>query len=300
MLPDPELNGLNPLTGLLDPTQILACNRIVPLDPAPEYSEGFVSITAPAGIPTIAYPAQNGGGTYPVSTVAGLPNVLMLEEAVYDLGITAAAILNPPTSWFWNIRVGDKIQINNAGAWYTVVGPMVIPPAGLVINGTEYANPEMFVNVGPPGTQSPVSRGFGGNTYYPDFLFLVNGQDDNGNGWADEGWDGIDNDYPTLVLPGGSTVPNPGAGIIDNTTIAANGVQTSEWESEQWLGSIATNPPMNAPYTVRRRPAPSANAREVALPTGVVIDLTGWGLASPERSRIPARCSTRPPATWTS
>ena len=31
---------------------------------------------------------------------------------------------NSPTSWFWNIRVGDKIQINNAGPWYTVVGPM--------------------------------------------------------------------------------------------------------------------------------------------------------------------------------
>ena len=33
---------------------------------------------------------------------------------------------NPPTNWFWNIRVGDKIQINNAGPWYTVVGPMAI------------------------------------------------------------------------------------------------------------------------------------------------------------------------------
>ena len=32
--------------------------------------------------------------------------------------------LNPPTSWYWNIRIGDKVQINGAGQYYTVVGPM--------------------------------------------------------------------------------------------------------------------------------------------------------------------------------
>ena len=54
---------------------------------------------------------------------------------------------NRPTSWFWNIRVGDKIQINNAGPWYTVVGPMVI-----IHRPIDAANTELFVNVGPPGT----------------------------------------------------------------------------------------------------------------------------------------------------
>ena len=56
-------------------------------------------------------------------------------------------IPNSPTSWFWNIRVGDKLQINNAGPWYTVVGPMTQTAAT--------GNSELFVNVGPPGTQSP-------------------------------------------------------------------------------------------------------------------------------------------------
>ena len=55
-------------------------------------------------------------------------------------------------------------------------------------------NAELFVNVGPPGTRSPLARlFFNGNqaiVYYPDFLFLVNGLDDNHNGWTDEGWDG--------------------------------------------------------------------------------------------------------------
>ena len=40
-------------------------------------------------------------------------------------------------------------------------------------------------------------------------------------------------------------------------------------------------------YTIRRRPAPTGNAREVLLPTNVVIDATTWGNASPERSQLP-------------
>ena len=51
-------------------------------------------------------------------------------------------MLNPPTSWYWNIRIGDKIQINNTGISYTVVGPMTV------------FNPELFVNVGVPGTHT--------------------------------------------------------------------------------------------------------------------------------------------------
>ena len=40
------------------------------------------------------------------------------------------------------------------------------------------------------------------------------------------------------------------------------------------------------PYVVRRRPAPGPNAREVALPSQVVIDLTTWSTTR-ERSRLP-------------
>ncbi len=113
----------------------------------------------------------------------------MIEESYYVPGSLQP---NPPTSWFWNIRIGDRIQINNAGPWYTVVGPMAVGP----LNG----NSELFVNVGPPGVRVPDSSGTtAGNLYHPDFLFLVNGQDDNNNGWVDEGWDGVDNNGNGLM-----------------------------------------------------------------------------------------------------
>ena len=67
-----------------------------------------------------------------------------------------------------------------------------------------------------PVPQSPLQRLFVSAdgktiiTYEPEFLFLVNGQDDNNNGWTDEGWDGLDNN---------------GDGHVD---------ELAEWESELW------------------------------------------------------------------
>ncbi len=171
--------------GTIDPTSTLIYNRWVPIEVPANYSEGQTNIFDPA--------------TYPdsIRTVNGYPGVpcLVLEEAVLD----ANGLPNPPTSWFWNIRVGDKIQVNNAGPWYTICGPMF------------KANPEQFVNVGPPGTPSPLQRG----TTFPEFLLLVNGRDDNGDGWVDSGFDGIDNN-------------NNGKKDED-----------AEWEIEKWLGSLA-------------------------------------------------------------
>jgi prepilin-type N-terminal cleavage/methylation domain-containing protein len=179
LLPDPVLNGINGSTGLLDPNAILAANRIIPLDPAPAYKEGRVSIGISGFIPSLPYPGD-GGGYYPVNAPGR--TVIVLEECPFDLS-SSAVLPNPPTSWFWNVRIGDQVRINNFGPIFTVVGP-------LNQTGTP-GNSELFVNVGPPGTQSPMARLFlNGDqaiVYYPDFLFLVNGQDDNHNGWIDEG-----------------------------------------------------------------------------------------------------------------
>ena len=86
---------------------------------------------------------------------------LVLEECPFDLS-SNAVLPNSPTSWFWNIRLGDQVRINNVGPVFTVVGPM------------SQTNAELFVNFGPPGTQSPLARlFFNGNqaiVYYPDFL----------------------------------------------------------------------------------------------------------------------------------
>ena len=164
------------------------------------------------------------------------------------------------------------------------MGPMVVAPW----NG----NPEMFVNLGLPGAAIPSTyyptRSFtppGSTqavTYQPDYLFVVNRQDDNGNGLVDEGWNGIDDNLDQRPL--------------DDLT---------QWEPETWLGSIGNTlltitinplppPPVifgriqNQSYTIIRRPVPSPNSREIcASPSNVVIDLTSVLLENQERSRFP-------------
>jgi len=203
---------------LPDPTAPNACNRLIPLMQPPSYQEGLVSV-----FPSTAYPA-----TVLLGTLA-----LVLEEQVND----SLGLPNPPTSWFWNIRVGDKVQINSAGPWYTVCGPTIT------------SNPEGFANVGQPGTASPLGH---------DYLLLTNGRDDPPlNGWIDEGWDGVDNDND---------------GLTDETTCKLFPVH-GEWEQEIWLGSLSAGV-KGVPYTIRRRPVPGTNARETPLPSNVVVDLS--------------------------
>ncbi len=273
LLPDPAFPLVYLPNGQLDPTQPLAANRIIPIESAPEYTEGQVSIVMPNALDTttnayslsIPYPQSNGGGYYPSGTYSGAAgsgatagNVLMVKEVV-----AVNNALNEPTSWFWNIRLGDKIQLNSSGLWYTVVGPMVVTP--------QQGNSELFVNVGPPGAQSPLADTQSGTTVFPEFLFLVNGLDDNSNGWIDEGYDGVDNNL-AFELAGGLTQ------LVDDLF---------EWEAEAWPAAYLTNPPTNVPYTIQRRPAPTANSREVSLPTNVVIDMTTWANAFQERSQLP-------------
>lgn len=213
------------LLGQIDPRRPIASSRIVPIGPAPQYSDGLCSV----------YP----GADYPFAIRNGQP-WLVLEAAVYD----AHGLPLAPTSWMWNVRVGDKVQVQNAGPWYTVVGPMAVGPAK--------GNAEMFVNVGPPGTTlltRQIQGPKGPLVSTPDFLLLVNGRDDNGNGWTDEG----------LAGP----------------------------EQERWVGSIGMANVLNVAYTISRRPIPLPNAREIALPSDVVIDLTNWATTR-ERSRLPA------------
>ena len=106
----------------------------------------------------------------------------------------------------------------------------------------------------------------GGVAANPEFLFLVNGQDDNNNGWVDEGWDGVDNNNNQLTD------------------------DLAEWEPEALLGALGTHTSFGTsmPYTIQRRPVPTINAREVSLPSDVVIDASGWGLGTNERTRVPS------------
>jgi prepilin-type N-terminal cleavage/methylation domain-containing protein len=256
LLPSPTFNGINAATGQLDPTLMLAADRFVPIEPAPDYTEGFVSILGPSALLSVPYPGP-GGGSYPFYTPGS--GVLMIEESVYATNPNPSVLIpNPPTSWFWNIRVGDEIQVNQTGPWFKVVGPMTVKPSD--------GNSEMFVNVGPPGPlnrqTSPLIRVYNGTLYYPEFLLLVNSRDDNANGWVDEGWDGVDNN---------------GDGNID---------ELAEWETELWPETFVSQSTVNAPYRIRRRPAPVSGGRAISLPSNVVVDLTTWGTTR-ERSRLP-------------
>lgn len=247
LLPDPGLGVSRLADGSIDPSAVLAFNRWVPVEPAPDYSEGRV--TARPGVvyaPAVHDPSGQGRTIMlPSGQVAPIPT-LILEEAPLDpLGLP-----NPPTSWYWNVRVGDRVQINDAGAEYTVVGPCW------------QANPEMFCNVGTSGSSSPLGY---------EYLILADGRDDGPmvayagaggpDGWPDSGWDGVDND---------------GDGLADNP---------AEWERERWIG-LPDAGVAGVPYAIRRRPAPVAGSRDIALPTRVVIDATTWGTTR-ERSRLP-------------
>ncbi len=64
---------------------------------------------------------------------------------------------------------------------------MVVTPA--------QGNSELFVNVGPQGTPSPLQVQLSnGQMVAAEFLLLVNGRDDAKNGLIDSGWNGRDDD----------------------------------------------------------------------------------------------------------
>ncbi|MGC8640585.1 MAG: prepilin-type N-terminal cleavage/methylation domain-containing protein [Isosphaeraceae bacterium] len=241
------LNRLS--SGQIDRATALCANRVIPIEPAADYSEGLASIFpfAAPGLPGFPPPYLGSSVyTYPWPT-----HVLMVEESPVD---PTTLVANPPTSWFWNIRIGDQIRFGNAGGWYTVVGPMTT------------FNPELFVNCGRPGvdfpgTKSPLNRWYG-QVVEVDFLFLVNGQDDDQNGFVDEGFDGVDNN---------------GDGQID---------EVAEWEVEKWPASLVATPKFNMPYTIRRRPVPSSATAAIEFPSNVVVDLSTLGTTR-ERSRLP-------------
>ncbi len=260
LLPDPAFPLLYLPNGQLDPTQPLAANRIIPIEAAPEYSEGMLGIYIPSNGFAIPYPVGPPAGVYPItSNGAGtIGNVLMVKEIVAD----TTNGLNEPTTWFWNIRVGDKLQINDSGLWYTVVGPMVITP--------QQGNSELFVNCGEPGTGSPLIDFQVGFNVNPEFLFLVNGLDDNQNGWIDEGWDGVDNNL-------NFELQNNAAQVKDDLL---------EWETETWPSAVAATAGTSQKYTIQRRPTPVATSRELSLPSNVVIDLSML-LGSPSQAQAP-------------
>ena len=88
-------------------------NRIIPIEPAPDYSEGLVTLSQ-----SIA-----GGQNQIVGQSSALRTTRISVNPV-----PADAIPSNPTSWSWNIRQGDKIRFNDSGNYYTIAGPMRSAP----------------------------------------------------------------------------------------------------------------------------------------------------------------------------
>lgn len=207
---------------LPDPTLPDACSRLVPLATAPDYSDGLLASTDIANLPpafVLPYPC------------------LMVEGAVYR----PDGQTSPPVNWAHNVRVGDQIRIGDSGPWMTVVGP------------TDPANPTVEQFVTP--TQILDRQDGHGRI---DYLWIVNGKDDDNNGFIDDGFDGVDNNVN---------------GVID---------EADEWEVEHWQRPV---PIVASPYTIRRRPVPASGVRGMELPAGIVLDLTTWATTR-ERSRV--------------
>ena len=104
---------------------MLAANRFIPIQLAPDYSEGFVKQSS-RGLRRRSPVAMHGRWfllsyfVYPTSKGRGLPGSAPTTERALPRQVCttrppALPLLNPPTSWYWNIRIGDKIQINNSG-----------------------------------------------------------------------------------------------------------------------------------------------------------------------------------------
>lgn len=299
LLPDPVFNS-----GITT----LASNRWIAIEPAPDYSEGriltYKAIPDPVS-PTLFLYDPNLPAVNPNVQLGqrGVGSRLVVIEAKLNVvnRLTGVSTVNTdyaPTSWYWNIRQGDKIRFGDSGNTYTVAGP-------LLIGGAD--NPERYINFGPPSNlSSPVTNA---TTPFTEFLYLLNGQDDNNNGYIDEACDGLDNDGDGVVDPGFNGIDDDGVNGVDdfqemfwNATTADYTGQ--EYELESFVGAQArAGQGQTYTYSISRRPVITPGAREVALPSDVVIDLTTWnapaagagGLlgsrnarpTSPERSRLP-------------
>ncbi len=279
LLLDPEMNELQATPDLPHGGRV-AANRMVFLEPAPNHSEGRV--TAWEWFPY----APNPG-----------PKILVIRE--YKLSAPQPpppqtpiipALPQSPTGWYYNIRQGDKIRLGGSGHEYTIVGPMhnlTDTNDPILRNFVSELNPERFINLGPNFRSIPVPGS------PSEVLFVMNGIDDDGDGYIDEAFDGINNDGSPVFDPGFN-----GIVTLNNMLFPSGG----EYEEEQFIGNFPfkVGPPFidhppggtqSQPmeYVITRRPMVSPDSREITLPGDVVIDLTTTpflGSAS-ERSRVP-------------
>ena len=307
LLPDATFSFTASVIGdPAQPAQPFASNRIVAIEPAPDYTEGSIclfppqapgSTVTPTGYyyPPLTY-TSSLGQTARYLTVCAVDVTTRQKTDPATQTVSNVNVPEDPTAWQLNIRQGDRIRFSDSGAVYTIAGPI----HGLAINN----NPERFICYNNTDGKSYAGRNNLLTGAPLEYLQLTNGVDDDGDGWIDESCDGIDNDGDGITDPGFNGIDDDGMNGIDDpaelflyldpVTQKPNYTAGTEYETEVLLGTQSPNPNLfiDSDYNIIRRPVVSPNAVEVTLPAGAVIDLTTWNAGVkantlPERSRLP-------------
>lgn len=255
LIPDYQYNGI------VHPG-VLAASQIIPIEPGPDYSAGLVDLLTPSTDPS------NAAGAFGPAYDPFDPRIGFQEVKFVSPGVPSE-----PTSWFWNLRQGDRIRFGDSGNYYTIAGPVRVGVYDKAVN--RVLNPDRFINYGYPIDYSslPINP-------HKEWVYVLNGRDDDGDGWVDEAFDGIDNDGDGITDPGFNGIDDDGDGVVDNwgelfIGYNANLAMSGEYEKESYIGPQFTAASFAAkPYTVLRRPVPTQGGRAIALPSDVVIDLT--------------------------
>lgn len=312
LIPDPDLAG-----SISGGDYRMASNRMLELQVPPDYTQGRAGKLTGHGLPEldgitwqlVAHPTiPTMGNTFLVRRIAVVESKLEGESSF--------ALPAPPlvptdlTSWYGNIRQGERIRFDTTRQDYIVAGPFFrnVPQSGPPARA-DYLNSERFV-YGPtcsfstapvlawiPSLPFPASA----PANRREILFVVNGRDDDGDGYVDEEFDGIDNNNDGLIDPGYNGVDDDGDGLIDEMDellfnrvggVANYNPFFAEYEEEVFIGAPVDGVQYASSYAITRRPIPSPDSREVQLPGNTVIDLTTSvfpliGAGPSERSVVP-------------
>ena len=227
----------------LDPTKILASNRFIPIQLAPDYSEGFVSIMdpmtsdvhrRPANVPLSGGHSPAGATYYPAGNRR---DALRRARRSIDPTTRTAqpadllVLEHPHRRQDPDQQLGDLVHRRRPDdddpAIPSCSSTSVLPGRRLRIL-----------------CDAPTAR-----RYNPEFLFLVNGVDDNHDGYIDKGWDGVDNDRRRQHRSGRRHPRRIDLSGVDRDRDLA-GSRSLQRRLER------------LPYTITRRPSSSPDARE--------------------------------------
>jgi len=245
LLPDPVFSG----PDATDPLKPLAYNRIIQLEPAPDYSDGMLRVASQGAsareiVTFFEYCARNNlfwkdmlvgqppNATrimYPPNAVPLGNQDVFLNMLLPALGTNSPVYKDPrivlrqykaitatePTSWSWNIRAGDRISVGVQNKiQYVIAGPTApfTPPTGY--NKFDY-NPERFVNLGSPALmvsnfQLPMTA------QIPAFPLIYNSEILYVVGEGSRMFDGVDNNTDGVIDPAFDGIDNDGNGYIDD------------------------------------------------------------------------------------